>query len=283
MDTYIKSNSSLIDIHSEQARNNFNSIVEYLKSSMIPDHIPSVNMLGNVTLLEGHNYVASKMYRGDVAILVNNVLQNRTKISNLDNLNGISYIYELDRDTLVEVESNRFFESIAILEHELIHIVQALNNNIPEDQYMEYLSIFGELLTLTLLSERYSNPDIYINSLIRRCVYRISCRVYVSDFEDESLQKQREGILDSNLKLYNYMIGFIYAVRLLELYYLDPDKVLTDFNLILAGKKKVKELLTEYHISLEDEETINSFMQMIDSYQDFVEMKCGSSVHVSKW
>lgn len=31
MDTYIKSNSNLIDIRSEQARNNFNYMVEYLK------------------------------------------------------------------------------------------------------------------------------------------------------------------------------------------------------------------------------------------------------------
>ncbi len=282
MDTFIKANSRLADINTKKARENLNLMVDYLCSSLAPDKLPPLNELGSLTILECHASISNVLYTEENAILANNILKNRSNISDTNCIDGFSAIYDLNRKDLIEVSSKRFFESVAVLEHEMIHILQALNNNNPEVQYNEFLSIFGELLTLKLLSEKYNNSDIYINSLIKRCIKRMSYRIYGSYFEDEEILTCSDGMKKIYYSAYDYMIGFIFAIRLFELYHQAPDRIIKDFNLILAGKKTVKTLLSEYHISLEESETLNSFIKMIDSYRDFVQIKFGTSVHKVK-
>lgn len=228
---------------------------------------------------ECHEYISKFLYTNENAILANDILQKRSRISDYDCVDGFSSIYDLKRENLIEVDSKHFFESVAALEHEMIHILPAINNNNPEEQYNEVLSIFGEFLSLELLSEKYNNNDIYINNLITRCVKRMSYRVYGRDFEDEAIKSQPDYMKKIYLSSYDYMLGFVYAIRLLDLYHQDPNKIFKDFNLVLAGKMPVKALLSEHHISLEDKNTIDSFIKMVDSYREFVNMKYGTSVH----
>lgn len=279
MDTFIKSNSRLIDIRSKQARDNLDLMVDYLCSSIVPDTVPPLNKLDGVTLQECHEYVSKFLYNSENAVLANNVLQNRSNISDSECIDGFSSIYDLERDNLIEVESKHFFESVAVLEHELIHILQALNNNNPEIQYNEFLSLFGELLSAEQLSEKHNNPDIYRDNLIRRCVKRMSYSVYGRDFEDETIENKSDYIKEMYVSSYDYMLGFVYAVRLVDLYHQDPNGVFQNFNLVLAGKKDVKMLLSEHHISLEDKGTVESFIKMVDSYRESVDMKYGPSIH----
>ena len=75
------------------------------------------------------------------------------------------------------------------------------------------------------------------------------------------------------------MLGFIYAVRLFDLYHQNQNRIITNFNLVLEGKMSVKELLSEYHISLEDKETIDSFIKFVDLYREWVDIKYGTFVH----
>jgi len=279
MDTFIKANSRLIDIQSVKARNNLDLMVDYLCSSIVPDEQPSLNRLRRVTMQECHDYVSRILYSDENCILANTILQNRSEISNSYCLDGFSRTYDLSNEVLVQVSSNRFFQSVAVLEHEIIHILLALNKNNPEVQYNEFLSIFGEFLTLELLSKKYNNPNIYINHLINRCIKRMSFRVYGKDFLDAAIENQPDNIKNYFFTSYDYMIGFIYAIRLLDLYHQNPHKILIDFNLVLSGKKSVKALLLEYNISLEDSNTLNSFIKMVDSYREFVNIKYGESVH----
>lgn len=279
MNTFIKENSKLIDIQSKLARDNLTLMVDYLCSSIIPDKLPSLNKLGSVTMQECHEHISKFLYTDENAILTNNILQKRTRISDYDCIDGFSSIYDLQREILIEVDSKRFFESVAVLEHEMIHILASLNNNNPEEQYNEILSIFGEFLSLELLAKKYNNNDIYMNNLITRCVKRMSARVYGRDFEDEAIENQPDYMKKVYLSAYDYMLGFVYAIRLLDLYHQEPNKILTDFNSVLAGEKPVKALLSEHHISLEDKDTVDSFIQMVDLYRKCVDIKYDTSVH----
>lgn len=282
MDTFIKENSRLIDIQSKNARDNLNLMVDYLCSSIVPDKLPPLNKLGSVTMQECHDYVSKILYSDENRTLTNIVLQKHSKILASDYIDGFSAIYDLNREDLIELSSKDFFESVACLEHEIIHILLALNKNNPEVQYNEFLSIFGEFLTLELLSEKYNNSDIYINHLIDRCIKRMSFRVYGRDFEDEKIKEKSDYVKNINFSSYDYMIGFIFAIRLLELYHQDHNKVFIDFNLVLSGKKDIKSLLSKYQISLEDLSTIDSFIKMVDSYREFVDVRYGASVHMVK-
>ena len=267
MDKFIKENSKLIDIQSKEARDNLTLLVDYLCSSIVPDKLPPLNKLSNVNMLDCHNYVSKFLYTKENALRANEILQKRTKIFDYDYIDGFSSIYDLNRENLIDLNSKRFFESVAALEHELIHILPALKNNNPEEQYNEFLSIFGEFLSLELLSEKYSNKDIYVRNLINRCIKRMSYRIYGSDFEDEAIGNQPDYIKKIYLSSYDYMLGFIYAVRLLDIYHQDQNRIITHFNLVLEGKMSVKELLSQYHISLEDKEIVDSFIKFVDSYR----------------
>lgn len=127
MDTFIKENSRLIDIQSERARDNLNLMVDYLCSSIVPDKLPPLNKLSSVTMQECHDYVSNILYTDENRTLTNIVLQKRSKISASDCIDGFSAIYDLNREDLMELSSKDFFESVASLEHEIIHILQALN------------------------------------------------------------------------------------------------------------------------------------------------------------
>lgn len=282
MDTFINANAKLIDIKSKHGRDNLTSMVDYLCSSIVPDELPPLNKLQNETMMECHEYVSSFLYTPENVARINAVLQKRTKISDYDSIDGFSSVYDLNRDYLVEVSSSHFFESVGSLEHEMIHILPALSNNNPEEQYNEMLSIFGELLALELLSKKYNDNDIYMNNLITRCIRRMSYRVRGSDFEDEVVENQPDYMTRIYFSAYDYMLGFIYAIRLLDIYHQDSSKLIADFNLVLSGKIPVKYLLSEYHISLEDNDTVSCFMNLVDSYREWVERKYGTAVHIVK-
>ena len=183
----------------------------------------------------------------------------------------------------MEFDSRKYFVSVAVLEHELTHIIQAINNNNPKKQYNEVLSFFVEFLSLELLSLKYNNPDIYKNAIINRFVNRMSYIVYVSDYEYETFDKKSDYIKEMYIGLYPYMLGFIYAIRLLDLYHLSPIEIIEKFNMVLSGKKTIDELLSDYHISLEDKSTILSFKNSCDIYRDFVmEKHDESNIHFAR-
>ena len=194
MDTFIKENAKLIDIQSKQARDNLTLMVDYLCSSIVPNELPPLNKLSSENMLECHHYLSKFLFTDKNAMLANDILQKRTNISDYDSIDGFSSIYDLNRKNLIDAYSKRFFESVAALEHEIIHILPALNNNNPEEQYNEVLSIFGAFLSLELLSKKYNNSDIYTNNLINRCIKKMSYRVYGSDFEDEIIANQPDYI-----------------------------------------------------------------------------------------
>lgn len=110
----------------------------------------------------------------------------------------------------------------------------------------------------------------------------MSCRVYGSDFEDDKIVNKSDYIKDVYFSCYDYMLGFVYAVRLVDLYHQAPNKIFKDFNSVLAGEKNFKTFLAEYHLSLEDNDTIDSFIKMVDFYRETVDMKYGTSVHKGK-
>lgn len=282
MDNFIKSNPKLIDIQSKQARDNLTLMVDYLCSSIVPDEKPSWNKLSNETMLECHYYLSKFLYTKENASLANDILQKRTDIADDDCMDGFASIYDLNRENLIDVFSKRYFESVAVLEHEMIHILVALNNNNPEEQYNEFLSIFGEFVSLEILSEKYNNNDIYMNHLINRCVKRMIYRVYGKDFEDEAIENLPDYMKKIYLSVYDHMLGFIYAIRLIDLYHQNPSKIITDFNLVLSRKKTVNTLLSEHHISLEDRATMDSFFKFVDTYRECVYRKYGTSVHKVK-
>ena len=271
----INSDPLFEDIRSDKSRYNFDLMVNYLCSKLVPDVLESPIELTGRSLEEYHEYLSNILYSNDNRYLADSIVQTRSKIDDTDMIDGYSYIYELDRKIILELDSRKYFVSVAVLEHELIHLIQAINNNNPKTQYNEFLSIFGEMLSLELLSNE--NLDTYKNSIVRRFINRMSYRVFTSNFEDGFLEKQPEFIRRLRFSSYPYMLGFIYSIRLLDLYHSSPNEVLEKFNCVLCGKKSVDELLTDDNISLEDEATVMSFKKMCDLYEEFVIEKYGVS------
>ena len=66
------------------------------------------------------------------------------------------------------------------------------------------------------------------------------------------------------------MFGFIYAIRLLNIFNKNPGDVLSRVNDVLSGKYSVEELLNNYNISLTDENTCNDFISLCDQFRDIL-------------
>jgi len=247
-------------------------MIDYLCSSPVPNKRPSRKTIKWFTLEECHHYVSYHLYTKENRELVEEILKNRSEILDGDMVNGFSYIYELNKDIILTVESRKYCESVGCLEHELIHLLQAINDNNPKKQYNEFLSFFGEFVTMKKLSELFGNIEIFEYAMLNRLVNRMIYRVYVKDFLDEEIE-ENINFLPTLSKLYDYMLGFIYAVELFSLYQVDNDRILKDFNLVLSGKKNVESLLREYHISLEDTNTVENFIKVVNSYRKFVKIK----------
>ena len=287
----IENDSFFEDIKSQEAKDNFDSLVDYLCSSSVPDRevrsIDSGTIIEDEILIDGnyeleHLSFANAFYNPQNLQLVNEVLKNRTTYNNIDScdpylIDGYSYIYELDRDKIMELGTMKFYNSIAIMEHELIHILMALNDNNPEPQYAEVLSIFGELLSLISFSQKNDNPNIYENALVNRCVSRMSHRVFASNFSDEYIKEHSDYLYQRRRNAYPYMLGFIYANRLLNIYRDNPEDVLSKVNNVLGGKNSVKNLLNEYNISLTDKNTYSDFINLCNQYRNIVEGRYSSS------
>lgn len=269
MDKIINADSLLEDIRSNKARNSFDDMVNYMCAKPIPNELGERMQL-NGTLEQNHNLLANLLYSKENCDLANYILNNRSMISDYDAVNGYSWIYELDREILLELDSRKFFASVGALEHELIHLILAINHNNPKPQYVEMLSFFGEILSLEILSKKHNNPDVYKDEIIRRFISRVSRRVYTYQFEDDFFKKQSEFFKKCYVSFYTYMLGFIFAIRLLDLYHSFPQKIIETFNSVLSGKQSVDSLLEDYHISLEDDATIESFKNMCDLYERFV-------------
>lgn len=291
MYTIIENDSFFEDIRSQEAKDNFDSLVDYLCSSLVPDvNIRSIDsriIVEEEILIDGnyeaeHLSFANDFYSPQNLVLANEVLKNRTAYKNIDSCDpfliyGFSYIYELDRDKVMELGTMKFYNSIAVMEHELIHILMALNNNNPQPQHAEVLSMFGELLSLISFSKKNDNPDIYENALVNRCISRMSYRVFAIEFSDEYIKDQSNFMNNSLHNAYPYMLGFIYANRLLNIYRDNKEDVLYKVNNILSGKSTVKELLRDYSISLTDKNTCNDFISLCNQYRDIIEKKYSSS------
>lgn len=260
------------DIKSEKAKKNYNMLVDYLCSMPVADG-PEADILLNGNFYESHNYIANSIYSLQNIILIEKVLKERTKVDVCDLIDGCSHIYELERKTILELGTTKYYRSISALEHELVHIIMALNNNNPKAQHNEVLSLFVEFLSLFQLSQKENNLDIYNNAFINRCVDRMSYRVYAYEFSHKYLNEHSKFLNESHRSSYPYMLGFIYAMRLFEIYQYDNTSVLKKFNDILEGKKTVDKLLEEYSISLENFKTIFCFMNMCNFYSSLVKKK----------
>lgn len=287
------------DIKTQEARDNLDSLVNYLCSSPVPkekkrDPQRDKIIIEDEILIDGnyeieHLSFANAFYNPQNLKLINEVLRNRTAYNSVDSLDpyliyGFSYIYHLDKEKIVELGTMKFYSSVAIMEHELIHTLMALNNNNPQPQHAEILSIFGELLSLITFSQKNDNPIIYENALINKCITRMYCRFFTSEFSDEYIKMQRERNIRSGLRntypyisQYPYMLGFIYASRLLNIYRNNPSDVLSKVNDILSGKSNVDDLLSDYNISLTDKNTCEDFISLCDQYRDILKRRYSSS------
>ena len=268
----IENNPLFEDIKNEKARENFNMLVDHLCSMPVADG-PEEDIVLSNDFYEMHNYIANNIYNLQNRILIEKILKEKAQINTCNSIDGYSYIYELDRDKILELGTTEFYRSISVLEHELTHIIMALNNNNPKPQYNEVLSFFAEFLSLFLLSQKENNSDIYNNAFINRCVARMSYRVYTYEFSNDYINEHSDFMNKSNLNSYPYMLGFIYAFRLLNIYQKDAPTVLKHFNDVLEGKESLDKLLKIYNISLENSETINSFINACDYYSYLVKKK----------
>ena len=267
----IENNPLFEDIKSPKAKENFDILVDYLCSMPVAE-APEEDILIDGDFYEKHKIIANNIYSPRNRTLIEKVLKERTKIDTCDSIDGFSYIYELDRDKILELGTTKLYRSISVLEHELTHIVMTLNNNNPKSQYNEILSFFMEMLSLLQLSEMENNPAIFNNTFINRCVARMSFRVFAHEFSDKYLDEHSDFLNNSHYNAYPYMLGFIYSTRLLDIY--EHDKtVLKKINNILEGTKTIDELLKEYDISLEDSKTINCFINMCNFYSKLVTKK----------
>lgn len=173
----IENDPYFTDIKSQQAKENLNFLVDYLCSMPVAEKKEKEILLTN-KYKEYHNNFANSFYSIENLSTIKQILENRTVFKNIDSedendIDGYAHIYELDREKLMELGTMRFYKSVATMEHELIHLLMALNNNNPKPQHTEVLSLFGELLSLIRFSQKYNNQYIYENAFINRCINRM--------------------------------------------------------------------------------------------------------------
>lgn len=281
MDTFIKSNPNLSDIATIKARENLDKMVDFLCASKVANENFPLHPLGSAHLWRCHNIVSSVLYTFENAVLLNIILEEYSEIRNEDYAKGYAITRDIaNSDTLINSSSRSFYESVGTLEHEGIHSLLAINGNTPEYQYIEVLSIFGALVTMELLSKEFNDPDIFIYEILTIFDNRMGFnKVTTQAFEDENYDETswRSAF---HLENYQYMLGLIYAVRLFAIYHQYPEIVIADFNKAIGGRKPVRSLLDDYHISLEDEGTVQSFMDMVEKYRLFIEMKYKDNAEV---
>lgn len=239
-------------------------------SKVVPNTPDELIKLPDDGFLENHDYISNILYSKENQELANYILSERSTIRDLEYIDGCACIYNLSKDKVLILESKRYFGSVSSCEHELTHLLQAFNNNNPKQQYTEMLSIFNEFVSAELLSEKYNNQDIYEEEIIRRTTNRINHGVVSSDFDNDRFNERSSFYKESYYSVYSYMVGFIYAVRLFDLYHENPNEVLDKVNNILSGKNTVEKLLDDYSISFKDKSTISSFKNFCNSYEDFV-------------
>lgn len=219
MDRFIQKTNKLQDIKTKNARENLNEMVYYLCSALVPNKMPPhIKLIKDLTLETCHQEIASILYSNENIKLADLLLRSRAKIKDGDFVDGFAAIYDLKREILLELDTRKYFISVGALEHELIHLLQAINKNNPEPQYNEVLSFFGEIVTMFYLSLKYQKEDIFNNFILFRMINRMSYRVFGHCFEDAFIASHSEFINKTNLSLYEHMLGFIYAVQLFTFY-----------------------------------------------------------------
>ncbi len=105
----------------------------------------------------------------------------------------------------------------------------------------------------------------------------MSHRVFANEFSDEHIKEHSDFLYQCHRNAYPYMLGFVYANRLLNIYRDNREIVLSKINDILSGKSSVKDLLNDYSISLTDKETCRDFINLCNQYRDIVESRYSSS------
>ena len=136
MDVIINTEPLFEDIRDSKARKKFDEMVGYFCCKLFSESRPKMIKIPAGSFEENNEYVANILYSKDNRILANDILKNRSEI--IDNeddeliVDRDAMIYELSSEKILRLYSAKYFESVSVCEHELIHLLQAINDNNPK-------------------------------------------------------------------------------------------------------------------------------------------------------
>ena len=275
------------DIKSSEQKNNFDLLVNYLCSKPVYNYEKLVNRQEPEKEVKiSTNSFFDKLYEvlklfldDDNYNATMDIINNRSEFKDSNYFDGFARIYDLQTNPILKIEGMHTYAAVSGTVHELMHLLQAFSNNNPPKQYNEVLSIFLELVVLDYFSRKNNNKDIFNNHLINRVINRMSNRVYTDYFFDDNYSVFK-NMLESK---YTYFLGFIYALRMYDLYKDRPSLILEQINLMLKSKNTLKIFLDNYQINLSNFDTLNSFYNICDKYEELVYEKYGSNnIHFVK-
>lgn len=267
---YISSNREFSDLQSDLAKINYKRIICSLESAIRPNVSHSVYyVLGTKSINKSKfeeylKYLCDRVFLDERNnLLAKDLIKNRIDFK----LSGYPYSftsYDINREKMIIIEGGKYKISPIMAVHELTHAIMFLQKNSISKEYEEFLSMFNELRAIDEMDE-----DIQDEWLFNRIVQRLSYRIHIEDLSDEALQTHQ---INNDIYFENYfrILSFTYALRLYEIYLIEPEQVNADVLRVLNNQISLFELLNKYKISLENEDTILCFENKIVEYENIV-------------
>lgn len=267
---YISSNREFSDLQSDLAKTNYNRLISSLESAIRPNVSYSVYyVLGtkfiNKSKFEKYlKYLCDRVFSDEKNnLIVEDLIKNRIDFE----LDGYPYgftSYDINKEKMIIIKGGKYKVSPVIAVHELTHAIMFLQKNSIPKEYEEFLSMFNELRAIDEMG-----ADIQDEWLFNRIVQRLSYRIHIEDLSDEALQTHQISN-DIYFEKYFRILSFVCALRLHEIYLVDPEQVNADVLRVLNNQISLFELLNKYKISLENEDTILCFENKIVEYENIV-------------
>lgn len=170
--------------------------------------------------------------------------------------------------------------TVAVTNHEVLHLfieelIEAGKNVIKNVHYNELPSILIEYITIRELERLYPGNRILEQHLMHRFNHDVAIQtnesVFLLPFKDQdddySKKRYREIKEFTDHNKYGYIISNIYALRLIETYDNDEEKIKYFYKELLSANKNIIQLLKEFNLSLNSKDTINPYIKKLEFFE----------------
>ena len=159
--------------------------------------------------------------------------------------------------------------------HEDMHGLYEMNGVRPNSNinHEEILPILIELIMTHLICEKYPEEDkknyyiVRYNNTASAAFEYVNYKSFIAPSSPERKKELEEADVKNIIlnKNYAYIIGGIFAERLLEIYQDKPEQIIKGIDNIIQHNETIPEFLDRYDVNLTNQNTIGAFQKTIGS------------------